>query len=90
MADWKPENGVVKSMLGPQVNSAHSSSPVYGFGSSTRNQYVFVGDNGASEKARAAHTLRPGLGESTQHVHTHDQSRERVCCSVCRIWRPRS
>ena len=36
MAEWNPANGVVKSMLGVQVASDHTSAPAFGFGSSTR------------------------------------------------------
>jgi len=49
----------VRSMMGPQVNSAHGSSPMFGFGSATREQAgkVFV----STEHARLANKgISPG------------------------------
>ena len=59
MPETVEQKGVVKSMLGTQVSSAHESSPSFGFGSSTREQAakVFL----SSEHAKLASTsFSPG------------------------------
>jgi hypothetical protein len=68
------KDGFVRSMLGPQLNSAHSSAPVYGFGTSTREhrektfvspQHSKLQPNPKASPGPAAYGATSTLGKQT-------------------------
>jgi len=54
-----PDGSFVRSMLGPQVSSSRSSAPVFGFGSSTRDQMAKIYISAEHAKL-STKTISPG------------------------------